>query len=406
MSEALQALDAILYEASGGAIVRGGAKDSKPDPEYRQFLKDWQKVQWAREDAAMAEDADSWEHDDVPLRAVLGGMQRFTPWRENEDDEDWDAYVRELKKETHKRPKGYAAWRPQKKTSRLIMQVKEVVKEYEDHLPLTNRQIFYRLVATYGYPKTESFAKNLNDHLTRARRAKMIPFEDIRDDGISIMDHAHYADENAFYKHVHDEGKAYKRDKLARQKMNIRVYCEATGMMPQLERVCEPYSIPVYSCSGYDSVSAKYQLKESCWREFVYKGRPTVILHLGDHDPSGESIFNDGLVQDIHAFLAEDVPHKDPREIADFERVALTQEQVTSLGLETTPPKESDSRTANWKGSGACQLEALPPDKLAEMLETAIRRRLDMVVYAEDLKAEEEERRRITKALPAVGGAA
>jgi hypothetical protein len=98
VSEALQALDAILYEASGGAIVRGGAKDSKPDPEYRQFLKDWQMVQWAREDAAMAEDGDSWEYDDVPLRAVLGGMQRFTPWRENEDDEDWDDYVRELKR--------------------------------------------------------------------------------------------------------------------------------------------------------------------------------------------------------------------------------------------------------------------------------------------------------------------
>jgi hypothetical protein len=311
--------------------------------------------------------------------------------------------VRELKKETHKRPKGYAAWRPQKKTSRLIMQVKEILEEYRDHLPLTNRQIFYRLVATYGYPKTENFAKNLNDHLTRARRAKMIPFENIRDDGISVMAHAHYADENAFYKHVHDEGKAYKRDKLARQGQDIRVYCEAAGMMPQLERVCEPYSIPVYSCSGFDSVSGKYELKESCWRAYAYKGRRTVILHLGDHDPSGESIFTDGLVQDVHAFLAEDVPHKDPREIADFERVALTEEQVSRSNLETTPPKDTDSRTANWKGArtGACQLEALPPDKLAELLEAAIRRRLDMRVYKEDLKAEEEERRRITKALPA-----
>src|SRR5215217_5041893 len=403
MSEALQALDAILYEASGGAIVRGGAKDSKPDPEYRQFLKDWQKVQWAREDAAMAEDADSWEHDDVPLRAVLGGMQRFTPWRENEDDEDWDDYVRELKKETHKRPKGYAAWRPQKKTSRLIMQVKEILEEYRDHLPLTNRQIFYRLVATYGYPKTENFAKNLNDHLTRARRAKMIPFENIRDDGISVMAHAHYADENAFYKHVHDEGKAYKRDKLARQGQDIRVYCEAAGMMPQLERVCEPYSIPVYSCSGFDSLSGKYELKESCWRAFAYKGRRSVILHLGDHDPSGESIFSDGLVKDIHAFLVEDVPHKDPRDVADFERVALVEGHIHEYNLDTEPPKSTDSRTANWKGraTGACQLEALPPDKLAELLESAIKRRLDMQVYEQDLRAEEEERRRITKALPA-----
>jgi hypothetical protein len=260
-------------------------------------------------------------------------------------------------------------------------------------------------VAAYGYPKTENFAKSLGDHLTRARRAKMIPFEHIRDDGISLMDHAHFADENAFYKHVREEGNAYKRDKLVRQGLDIRVYCEAAGMMPQLERVCEPYSIPVYSCSGFDSVSAKYQLSTSCWQSFVYRGRRTVILHLGDHDPSGESIFNHGLVQDVHAFLAQDVPHKDPREVCDFERVALTQEQVLRLGLETTPPKDTDSRTANWTGSGACQLEALPPSTLAELLESAIRRRLDMAIYAEDLKAEEEERRRITKALPAASEA-
>lgn len=385
--------------AEAAGAPRGVATGIKPDPEYRKFLKEWQKIQWAREDACDGDD----QGEDVPLRAVLGGMQRFTPWRENEDDEDWDDYVRELKKETHKRPKGYAAWRPQKKTSRLIMQVKEVLEEYRDHLPLTNRQIYYRLIAAYGYPKTENFANNLNDHLTRARRAKMIPFDHIRDDGISIMAQAHYADENAFYKHVHDEGKAYKRDKLARQGLDIRVYCEAAGMMPQLERVCEPYSIPVCSCSGFDSLSGKHELKESCWRAFAYKGRRTVILHLGDHDPSGESIFTDGLVQDVHAFLAEDVPHKDPREVADFERVALTAEQVSRFNLETTPPKTTDSRTANWKGArtGACQLEALPPDKLAELLEAAITRRLDMRVYKEDLKAEEEERRRITKALPA-----
>jgi hypothetical protein len=164
--------------------------------------------------------------------------------------------------------------------------------------------------------------------------------------------------------------------------------------------VCEPYSIPVYSCSGFDSVSAKYELSTSCWQSFVYRGRRTVILHLGDHDPSGESIFNHGLVQDVHAFLAKDVPHKDPREVCDFERVALTQEQVLRFNLETTPPKDTDSRTANWTGSGACQLEAVPPDTLAELLESAIKRRLDMTIYAEDLKAEEEERRRITRALP------
>jgi hypothetical protein len=389
----------VLLDAN---IERGGALGAKPDPDYRNFLKEWQQVQWAREDFYDGDRPLEDLGDDVPLRAVLGGMQLFTTWRENENEEDWDDYVRALKKETHTRPKGYAAYRPQKKTARILMQVKDVLKEYEDYLPLTARQIFYRLVGTYGYPKTEAAYRNLCEYLNRARRAKQIDFEHIRDDGISVIDHAHYADENAFYKHIHDEGKAYKRDKLTRQKVNIRVYCEAAGMMPQLERVCEPYSIPVYSCSGFDSLSAKYKLKEFCWRQYVHKGRPTVILHLGDHDPSGESIFNDGLVQDIHAFLAEDVSHKDPRDVADFERVALVEEHVVRYSLETEPPKASDSRTANWKGAatGACQLEALPPDTLAELLESAIRRRLDMTIYAEDLKAEEEERRRITRALP------
>jgi hypothetical protein len=170
-------LDNLVAQKIG--VVRGRAIAPKPDPEYRKFLKDWQQVQWAREDLAEEEyiRRGDWASGfrefsleyakDVPIRAILGGMQLFTPWRENEDPEDWDDYVRELKKETHKRPKGYAAWRPQKKTSRLIMQVKEVLEEYRDYLPLTARQIFYRLVGTKDYPKTEAAYKKLCEHLVR-----------------------------------------------------------------------------------------------------------------------------------------------------------------------------------------------------------------------------------------------
>ncbi len=285
------------------------------------------------------------------------------------------------------------------------MQVKDVLEEYRAHLPMTGRQIFYRLVGAHGYPKTEDAYKSLSEFLVRARRAGMIPFEHIRDDGISLAAHAHYADENAFFKCVHDMGKAYKRDKLANQKLDVRVYCEAAGMIPQLARVCEPYSIPVYSCSGFDSLSGKYELKEACKAAFTYRGRKTVILHLGDYDPSGESIFNDGLVEDIHAFLAKDVISKEPHEVAVFERVALRGEHIERFNLPTEPPKATDSRTKNWQGRAACQLEALPPDVLASILDATIKTYFNLAIYEQDLKAEEEERRRITKALPA-GGAA
>ena len=366
-------------------VKRGAALTVKPNEELRRKIRLFKDIQATREAAFEFTGKGKYGGEDVPLRVGLGGLQDFTASREN----------------THKRPKGYAPWRPQKKTTRLMFQVKQILDEYRDHLPLTGRQIFYRMVAAYGYPKTESAASNLAEHLTRARRAEMIPFEHIRDDGMSVMAHAHYADENEFYKHIHDEGSAYERDKLARQKMNIRVYCEAAGMMPQLKRVCQPYSIPVYSCSGFDSVSAKYELKESCWRAFVYHGRPTVILHLGDYDPSGESIFNDGLVEDVHAFLERDVPHKDPSEVAIFERVALKPEHIERFNLPTAPPKSSDSRTKNWQGEATCQLEALPPDVLAGLLDATIKTYINLAVYEQDLRAEEEERRRITKALPA-----
>ena len=300
-----------------------------------------------------------------------------------------------------KRVKGYAPWNPQKKTKVILKQIDQILEEYRNYLPLTGRQIFYRLVGVYDYPKDEKAYERLTDKLVRARRSGLIDFEKIRDDGASVMAHYHYRDENAFYEHVRRQGEAYRRDKLANQKADIRVYCEVAGMMPQLHDVCRPYSVPVYSCSGFDSLTAKWDLAQACWKTFVYQGRKTVILHLGDYDPSGESIFNDGLVEDIHAFLSRDVPLKDPADVALFERVALRPEHGDDFTLDPAPPKESDSRTAKWSGTDTYQLEALPPDVLATLLTEAIERHIDMTIYGEDVSAEEQEAQRITKALPA-----
>jgi len=64
--------------------------------------------------------------------------------------------------------------------------VAEIIDDYREHLPLTVRQIFYRLVASYGYEKDEKAYKRLGEHLVRARRAHMVPFDAIRDDGVVI----------------------------------------------------------------------------------------------------------------------------------------------------------------------------------------------------------------------------
>jgi hypothetical protein len=270
---------------------------------------------------------------------------------------------------SRKRPKGYTPWQPRKETQAILAQVDEVLHEYRAHLPLTVRQIFYRMVGAFGYPKIEQSYERLGNYLVRARRTKLVPFEAIRDDSASVMDHLHFDGEEDFYAYVHDLGRNYTQDKLAGQRVAIRVHCEAEGMVPQLHDALEPYSVPVYSCSGFDSLTARRQLAKWFHDAYVYRGKVPVMLHLGDYDPDGESIF-DSLVGDVAAFLEDDAPHllETYPWSTLFKRVVLAEQQMRLYGLPTAPPKKSSSRTKRWTGEATCQLEALPPDRLRRMV--------------------------------------
>src|SRR5215211_9257012 len=143
----------------------------------------------------------------------------------------------------------------------------------------------------------------------------MIPFELIRDDSASVMDHLHFDDEEHFYAHVHELGRNFTLNKLAAQRIEIRVYCEAAGMMPQLHAALEPYSVPVYSCSGFDSLTFKHQLARWFSETYAWRGKVPVMLHLGDYYPDGESIF-DVIREDAVAFLGraaqrDQLPHEE-----------------------------------------------------------------------------------------------
>lgn len=302
---------------------------------------------------------------------------------------------------SRKRPKGYAEWRPRQDTRIVLAQVDEVLREYQAQLPLTVRQIFYRLVGAYAFPKTEQAYERLGNYLVRARRARLIPFEYIRDDSASVMDHLHFDGEEDFFRYVHKLGRDYRQNKLACQDVSIRVHSEAEGMMPQLHSALEKFSIPVYSCSGFDSLTARRLLARWCHDTYVYRGKDPIMFHLGDYDPDGESIF-DSLVEDVRGFLKVDAPHV--VKVAMFERVALTPEQVEEYELPTAPPKKSSSRTKRWTGSATCQLEALPPDVLRRELVEHVEAFLDQddLEYAAELEV--TARRNIAGALP--GGAA
>ena len=290
------------------------------------------------------------------------------------------------------RPKGYAPWRPQAKTLVLLGQVGHVLAEYRDHLPLTVRQIFYRLVANYEFDKTELAYNRLAEHLVRARRARIIPFDLIRDDGVVQYSSWWYDGVESFWNETGERVREYRRDRQAGQRVRIELWCEAAGMAPQLARVADEFSVPVFSSGGFASLTAVRMIAERALERLT----PTILLHVGDYDPSGESIFS-SIAADAAAFVEADKIINTLKIIPV--RVALTAEQVKMYALPTAPAKTSDSRSGRWTGE-TCQLEALPPDTLAEIVKREIEKRLDLDLLEDQIRRESADKIDLRRALP------
>ena len=186
------------------------------------------------------------------------------------------------------RVKGFAPWKPQKRTESLLADIEAVLEEYRAYLPLTVRQVFYRLVGK-GYPKSENFYESVGDYCNRARRRGRIPFSAIRDDGVSRLGGESYTftSPEEYYETYEEISNFYERSWHADQPAYVQVLCEAAGMVPMIERAVSRYRVEVASSSGFDSLTVKHDLFQDALRRYEGFGQSTVLLHLGDHDPSG-----------------------------------------------------------------------------------------------------------------------
>jgi hypothetical protein len=286
------------------------------------------------------------------------------------------------------RPRGFAPWSPQAATLELLDQVRAVLNEYEDYLPLTIRQIFYRLVGAHAYEKTEFAYQRLCEHLNRARRARIISMDVIRDDGGTIITPDCWDSAAQFWRVVRNMAERFTLDHCAGQKTRLVVICEAAGMAPQLGRVANPFGVTAMSGGGFDSTTDKHKFAAAV----ASQGRPTEVLHIGDHDPSGVSMFL-AFLEDVEAFTRELGGN------ATFTRLAVTPEQIERYDLDTAPPKKDDKRAFS---GDTCQAEALAPDVLANILRAAIEQRIDRRVYERVLKRERQVRRELLAKLESV----
>jgi AcrR family transcriptional regulator len=173
-------------------------------------------------------------------------------------------------------------------------------------------------------------------------------------------------------------------------------------MVPILARAARGYRVSVASSSGFDSLTVKHDLFEEALRRYEDSGQETILLHLGDHDPSGVSI-HESMSEDFRAFCED----SETEEFIELRRVAITPEQIRSFDIATRPEnvKPTDSRSRAFLERGlepAAQLEALPPDTLARILREGVESALDMSALESSRLRERSERQEVQQKLDEV----
>lgn len=294
---------------------------------------------------------------------------------------------------TATRVRGFAPWNPRPETMRIIERVQGILNTYQAQLPLTIRQLFYVLVGSAeGYPKTEQAYARLAEYLNRARRAGMIRFSAIRDDGTQSTGSPGWDSPAQWMRAIRYSAESYRHDLTDGQPYHIELWVEAGGMVPQAANVAGGYGVVTYSAGGFNGLTDKYETA----RRLAAAGRPSVVLHCGDYDPSGLSII-DSLASDVTAFTDQLTS-----ETVEFRRIVVTPEQIARYALPPAPQKATDRR-GEWMAQ-TVQAEALPPDILAAEIRSAIESLIDDEALEEARALGETERAEILQTLDRLNG--
>lgn len=289
------------------------------------------------------------------------------------------------------RPRGFIEWTPRRDSLELLDAVLSVLDEYAEYLPLTLRQCYYRLVARGVIGKTEKDYARLCELANRARRARLIPFPSIRDDGATMDVGGYHQSAQDVLESLKDAPGWVIHDPWRSQPSRVVLWCEAAGMIPQLRLAVDGLAVPVSSSGGFDSVTVKHDMAHRLARL-----RRVTVLHIGDLDPSGVHVFK-ALAEDIRAFTEEKAE-------IEFTRLAVTAKQVKEMNLPTDKPKATDNR--EYPYDFTCQAEAIDPAELARIVREAVEGHIDPGRWNRALEQERIDRAIVAKRLRAAGIAA
>lgn len=264
------------------------------------------------------------------------------------------------------------------KSIELINRCNVIISDYTAQgYSLTLRQLYYQLVARDIIPNNMQSYKRIGETLNDARLAGLVDWFAIEDRTRNLRSTPHWTKPGDI---MQSAAASYRIDKWIDQPRRVEVWVEKDALVGILESVCSRLDVPFFSCRGYTSQS---ELWGAARRQMGYirNDQEPLIIHLGDHDPSGKDMTRD-ITDRLNLFVGREI---------EVERIALNWDQIQQYSPPPNPAKLTDSRADKYiaeYGSDSWELDALEPRVIEDLIERTILVYRDEDLWSDQVRQE------------------
>lgn len=270
---------------------------------------------------------------------------------------------------------------------KLITQANAIIEEYTaQRFVLTLRQLYYQMVARDILRNTVQNYKRLGSILNDARYAGLVDWAAMEDRTRGARSGSHWDTPAAIIKSA---AYSYAIDKWKGQDYRPELWVEKEALASIVQRAAEENDCPYLSCRGYMSASEMYEAAQRI-RHRRNLDQETVIIYLGDHDPSGLDMSDGDIPKRFQIFM-----DKYGMDAVEIRRVALNWDQIEEYNPPPNPAKETDSRFGRYQelyGDESWELDALEPNVLLALINDTIEEIRNDLMWQEAVEREEAER--------------
>jgi hypothetical protein len=274
-------------------------------------------------------------------------------------------------------------------TSRQIIDTaNDICREYQAQgYNLTLRQVYYQFVARGLLANKDTSYKRLGSIINDARLAGLMDWSYIQDRTRNVE--GSFSGFTSPAQFIQAYSPHYNEAIWKGQLYRPEVWVEKDALKDIVAQACSDTRTPYFSCRGYVSQSEMYDAAKRFQRR-VQSGLEPVVIHLGDHDPSGIDMSRD--IEDRLSLMSWGPVR--------VERIALNMDQIERYNPPPNPTKLSDSRGSGYVerfGYSSWELDALEPRVLTSLIQDKVDEYIDRDLMDAALEHEQQQTNRLVE---------